>query len=74
MFYSYQTPRIPGKEGKTAQKKEESLEEKKQGIPKKQGKEGQGRSLLDDNIQSEWSQKFPKINSGRVKVGNLLPD
>ena len=38
-FYSHRTPKIPGQEGKNAQKKKKEFlagEEKKQGIPKKQ--------------------------------------
>ena len=43
-FYPRRTPKIPGKEGENAQKKKEILarKKKKQGIPKRQGKEGQG--------------------------------
>ena len=47
IFLSLPTPKIPGKEGKNARKNKEFLAgEKKQGIPKKQGKEGQGSSLI----------------------------
>ena len=46
IFYSHRTPKIPGKEGKDAPIHKEFLARgKKQGIPKKQGKEGQGASL-----------------------------
>ena len=45
--YANRTPKIPGKEAKNAQNnKEFPAEEKKQGIPKKQGKEGQGRGPI----------------------------
>ena len=44
IFYPCQSPKIPGKEGKKLKKTRKSLKRgKKQGIPKKQGKEGQGR-------------------------------
>ena len=42
ILYPYRTPEIPGKEGKNAKKRNSSQGEKKQGISKKQGKEGQG--------------------------------
>ena len=43
-FYSHRTPKIPGKGEKNAQKKQGIHRRgKKQGIPKKQGKEGQGK-------------------------------
>ena len=42
IFYSYRTPKIPGKEEKNGQKTRKSSQGKKQGNPKKQGKEGQG--------------------------------
>ena len=41
-FYPCRTPKIPGKEAKDAQKAKEFLAGEKKGIPKKQGKEGQG--------------------------------
>ena len=50
IFYAHRTPQIPGKEGKNAQKKQGILTKvflKKQGIPKKQGKEGQGIAYSD---------------------------
>ena len=41
-FFPYRTPKIPGSEEKNAQKKRIASQRKKQGIPKKKGKEGQG--------------------------------
>ena len=46
-FYPCRTPKIPGKEGKNAQKKQGIPRTgKKQGIPKKQGKEGESNAAL----------------------------
>ena len=45
-FYPYRTPKIPGKEGKNAQKKKNKeilAGEKKQGIPKKKRKGRTGK-------------------------------
>ena len=41
-FYPYRTLKIPGREGKNAQKSKEFLGRGKKGIRQKQGKEGQG--------------------------------
>ena len=52
IFYPCRTPKIPGKERKNAQKSKEFLEkEKKQGNPKKQGKEDQGKGPKIEKIQ-----------------------
>ena len=49
IFYPYRTPKIPGKGGKNAQKNKEFLAgQKKQGIPQKQAKEGQGIDSIAD--------------------------
>ena len=46
IFYPCRTPKIPGKEGKNAPKKQRIPRTgKKQGIPKKQGKEGEGHFI-----------------------------
>ena len=42
LIYVYRTPKIPGKEGRIAPKSKGILAGKKQGIPKTEGKEGQG--------------------------------
>ena len=44
IFYPYRTPKIPGKERKTMKKTRNSSQGKKQGISRKQGKEGQGNT------------------------------
>ena len=51
ILYPCRTPKILGKEGKNAQKREEFPgKEKKQGNPKKQGKEDQGNRQIVPKI------------------------
>ena len=55
IFYPYRKPKIPGKEGENARKKEDILGRgEKQGIPKTQGKEGQGFSQKMPDKSQKW--------------------
>ena len=75
IFYPCRTPKIPGKEWKTLNKTS-SQGKKKQGIPKKKGKEGEGKSAFSGpnrvKIRSEsgpnqvWGEGF---GGGRVQRG-----
>ena len=55
IFYPYRSPKIPGKEEKNTHKNpRKSSQGKKQGNPKKQGKEGQGRRALRRLLFASW--------------------
>ena len=73
IFYPERTPKIPGKLGENAEKKRNSLERKQQGIPKKQGKEDQGKGKCSDWIvrkraQTRFLEGFLEGRSGKASV------
>ena len=62
----YRTPKSLEKEGKKHSKNRNSLQGKKQGIPKKQGKEGQGskrrksQSSVDSRLRTQLTKQQPQ--------------
>ena len=59
LLYLWRTPKIPGKKGQTLKKKEIPCKRKKQGVPKKQGKEDQG---LSDFVSSRERRGGDVVN------------
>ena len=74
IFYPRRTPKIPGKEGKNAQKNKEILKKrgKTRNSKKKQGKEGQGFPRISRVIQRGKSLFFsgdPRFWSKQARIG-----